>query len=118
MPLYRAIVEALRDEIKEGRYQKTFPSEAQLVRRFAVGRQTVIRAMGELVNQGLVERRRGSGTVVSRRIRQTLGTIGLVLPNLESSPFTAERLIWRIRNPGEPPVTIQTHGELIIREST
>ena len=46
-------------------------------------------AMGELVNQGLVERRRGSGTVVSRRIRQTLGTIGLVLPNLVSSPFTA-----------------------------
>ena len=89
VPLYRAIVEALRDEIMEGRYQKTFPSEAQLVRRFAVGRQTVIRAMGELVNQGLVERRRGSGTVVSRRIRQTLGTIGLVLPNLESSPFTA-----------------------------
>ena len=61
VPLYRAIVEALRDEIKEGRYQKTFPSEAQLVRRFAVGRQTVIRAIGELVNQGLVERRRGSG---------------------------------------------------------
>ena len=89
VPLYRAIVEALRDEIVEGRYQKTFPSEAQLVRRFSVGRQTVIRAMGELVNQGFVERRRGSGTVVSRRIRQTLGTVGLVLPNLASSPFTA-----------------------------
>ena len=38
VPLYRTIVEALRDEILEGRYQKTFPSEAQLVRRFAVGR--------------------------------------------------------------------------------
>jgi len=89
VPLYRTVFEALRDEIMEGRYQKSFPSESQLVRRFAVGRQTVIRAMGELVNEGLVERRRGSGTVVSRRIRQTLGTIGLVLPNLVSSPFTA-----------------------------
>jgi len=89
VPLYRTVFEALRDEIREGRYQKSFPSESQLVRRFAVGRQTVIRAMGELVNEGLVERRRGSGTVVSRRIRQTLGTIGLVLPNLVSSPFTA-----------------------------
>ena len=28
VPLYRTIVEALRDEIMEGRYQKTFPSEA------------------------------------------------------------------------------------------
>ena len=89
VPLYRTVFEALRDEIMEGRYQKSFPGEAQLVRRIAVGRQTVIRAMGELVNQGLVERRRGSGTVVSRRIRQTLGTIGLVLPNLVSSPFMA-----------------------------
>ena len=32
--------------------------------------------------------------------------------------IAAERLIWRIRNPEEPPVTIQTHGELIVREST
>ena len=88
-PLYRIIVEALREEIMEGRYYKTFPSEAQLVRRFAVGRQTVVRAMVELVNEGLVERRRGSGTVVSRRIRQKLGTVGLIMPNLVSSPFTA-----------------------------
>ena len=89
MPLHRTVFEALRDEIMEGRYQKSFPSESQLVRRFAVGRQTVVRAMGELVNEGLVERRRGSGTVVSRRIRQTLGNIGLIMPNLASSPFTA-----------------------------
>ena len=30
----------------------------------------------------------------------------------------AERLIWRIRNPSEPPVTIQIPGELVVREST
>ena len=39
VPLYRTIFEALRDEIMEGRYQKSFPSEAQLVRRFAASRQ-------------------------------------------------------------------------------
>ena len=42
----------------------------------------------ELVKAGLVERHRGSGTVVSRRVRQTLGRVGLLLPTLFSSPFT------------------------------
>ena len=89
VPLHRAIFETLRNDIREGRYLKSFPSESQLVRRFDASRQTVIRAMGELVKEGLVERRRGSGTVVSRRVRQTLGHIGLILPLLSSSPFTA-----------------------------
>ena len=32
--------------------------------------------------------------------------------------IAARRLVWRIHNPDEPPVTIQTHGELIVRKST
>ena len=86
-PLYQAIFDALRAEIEQGCYQKDFPSESQLVRRFAASRQTVIQAMRELVKAGFVERRRGSGTVVSRRIRQALGRVGLVILNLEPSPF-------------------------------
>ena len=89
MPLYMKIFDALKADIEQGRYTMDFPSEAQLVQRFAAGRQTVIRAMGELVKEGLVDRRRGSGTVVSRRVRQTLGRVGLILPVLLSSPFTA-----------------------------
>ena len=87
-PLYQAIFDALRAEIEQGGYLKAFPSEAQLVRRFAASRQTVIQAMRELVKAGLVERRQGSGTVVSRRVRQTLGRIGLIVPMLVPSPFT------------------------------
>ena len=89
MPLYRTIFETLRDEIKEGRYQEAFPSEAQLIRRFAVGRQTILRVVGDLVGAGLVERHRGSGSVVSRRVRQKLGDVGLIMPHLASSPFTS-----------------------------
>ena len=86
-PLYLAIFDALRAEIEQGGYLKAFPSEAQLVCRFAASRQTVIQAMRELVKAGLVERHRGSGTVVSRRVRQALGRVGLVILNLEPSPF-------------------------------
>lgn len=87
-PLYLAIFDALRAEIEQGGYLKAFPSEAQLVRRFAASRQTVIQAMRELVKAGLVERHRGSGTVVSRRIRQLLGRVGLILPGCFDAPFT------------------------------
>ena len=86
-PLYLVIFDALRAEIEKGCYQKDFPSESQLVHRFAASRQTVIQAMRELVRAGFVERRRGSGTIVSRRIRQALGSVGLVILNLEPSPF-------------------------------
>lgn len=87
-PLWNAVFETLQREIRQGRYEKTFPSEAQLVRRFGVGRQTIVRVMNELVEAGLVERRQGSGTVVSRRVRQKLGDVGLIMPNLTSTPFT------------------------------
>ena len=30
----------------------------------------------------------------------------------------AQRLAWRIHHPDEPPMTLQLHGELIVREST
>ena len=84
---YASIVETLRSEIESGRYVLSFPSEAQLVKRFSVSRQTVVRAVGELVKFGLVERRRGSGTFVSRKVRRTLGTVGLVLPCFAAAPF-------------------------------
>ena len=87
-PLYQVMFDSLKDEIEQGRYMKTFPSESQLVRRFAASRQTVMRAMRELVSAGLVERRRGSGTVVSRRMRQLLGRVGLILPGCFDAPFT------------------------------
>ena len=87
MVLYRQIAEILKAEISSGRYSRAFPSETQLVKRFAVSRQTVMKAMSELVSAGFVERHRGSGTLVSRKMRQALGRIGLLLPWFMSSPF-------------------------------
>lgn len=87
MNRYSNIVKTLKTDIEAGRYVSAFPSEAQLVKRFSVSRQTIVRVMNELKEAGLVERRRGSGTFVSRKQRQALGTIGLVLPWFVSSPF-------------------------------
>ena len=63
---YRQILEQLQGEILRGDYRTgdKLPSEADLIKRFGASRITVGRAVNELRNLGLVERRAGSGTYV------------------------------------------------------
>jgi DNA-binding LacI/PurR family transcriptional regulator len=61
---YQEIARQLREELVAGRYgsEGRMPSEAQLVRRFGVSRPTVARALRVLNDEGMLERRAGSGT--------------------------------------------------------
>jgi DNA-binding LacI/PurR family transcriptional regulator len=65
-PKHRQISDELRRQITSGRYTAgtRLPSEPQLVERFQVSRPTVARALFDLQNEGLIERRAGSGTYV------------------------------------------------------
>lgn len=66
LPLYHQIYTALRDEILSGAlpYGASVPTEFELSARFGVSRITARRAMQELSDFGLVERRRRVGTRV------------------------------------------------------
>ena len=78
--IYRQKVDELRQAIREGRYDEApFPSEAQLMRKFDVGRQTAIRILNELEGEGLIVRRKGAGTFLSSIGRRTTGRIGLIV---------------------------------------
>lgn len=82
-PKYQKVFDTLRDEILSGRYQpgEKLPSEVSLKERFGTARVTVVRAIRELRDSGLIERREGSGTYV--RGAKTAGlTFGLLIPNL------------------------------------
>ncbi len=87
-PRHRQISRALLGDIASGAYDagSRLPSEAQLCRKFGVSRPTVGRALRELQDQGLIERRVGSGTYV--RASGTPGTstsfrqLGLLVPGL------------------------------------
>lgn len=61
---HEQITRTLREELATGHYGVggRIPSETQLVRRFSVSRPTVGRALRTLVEEGLIERRPGSGT--------------------------------------------------------
>ncbi len=67
-PKYRRVLDELRGQIARGDYADgaKLPSEADLVKRFGASRITVGRAVRELRELGLVERRAGSGTYVRR----------------------------------------------------
>ena len=80
----KAIFETLRAEIRSGRYvsSERFPSETALARRFACSRQTVVHALLSLEDLGLVCRRRGAGTFLTKKARRFGASIGLILPGI------------------------------------
>ena len=64
-PRYQELAEALRAEILRGDFKSdAFPTEAELCKRFSVSRFTVREALRALQVDGLISRRRGSGTHV------------------------------------------------------
>ncbi len=66
IPLYRQLAERLKGGISRGDYgvNTRIPSEHELSDHYCIGRPTVRQATDLLVRQGLLERRRGSGTFV------------------------------------------------------
>lgn len=80
MPLYFQIAQQLEDAIDQGALGsgQRLEGEVELAQRLAVSRPTVRQAIDRLVEDGLVTRRRGVGTVVvPRRVRRPLALSSL-----------------------------------------
>jgi len=73
-PLYQEVVESILDQVKSGQLaaEEKIPSESELCRIHSVGRNTVRRAIQELVNAGVLTTIHGVGTfVVGSRLDKT-----------------------------------------------
>ncbi len=84
-PKYQQVFEAIQEGIHSRRYEpgQKLPSEALFVEEFGTSRITVIRALRELQQRGLVRRRAGSGTYVTDGVGRNAGMLfGLLIPNL------------------------------------
>lgn len=87
---HRTISRQLATEIIAGKYRQSgrLPSEAQFVKRFGVSRPTIGRALKDLQEQGLIDRRRGSGTFVRPEknrlhdLHATIPQLGMIVPSL------------------------------------
>ena len=67
-PLYAQIIERIRQDIIQGAYPvgSRIPAEHELEKRYGVSRVTVRRALQELTDGGMLERKQGKGTFVSQ----------------------------------------------------
>ena len=68
--VYKQIADYMEKGIQNGLFpiDKPLPSERKLAEAYKVNRSTIVSAYAELEANGLVEKRRGSGTVVSKDI--------------------------------------------------
>lgn len=68
VPLYHQLYEALRGQLETGVYQPgdRIPTEAELCELYSVSQITIRQALNMLVDAGLIYRRKGKGTFVSK----------------------------------------------------
>jgi len=68
-PLYQQVKDALKDEIAENKYDPAEPfiTQREVCERFGVSSITAVRALNDLVAEGVLLRRRGLGTFVAER---------------------------------------------------
>lgn len=98
-PRYLQLAGELRDEILSGKFAVSdqFPTESELCKRYGVSRFTVREALRRLQNEGLIARRRGSGTVVqpaaarAGTLHQPLSNVGELLQYARDTQVTFTR---------------------------
>lgn len=138
IPLYHQLKEILKENIESGVWKPgdRIPSENELRKQYDVSRNTVIKALEELVQEGLLRREQGRGTFVSSpKISHSLTgfysfsnvlranglepkDVILVLERRIAKPsiarhlqLTGSREVWvlkRLRCAGDEPIMLET----------
>ena len=83
--LYEQITDRIRQQlIADVAAGERIPTEADLVERFSVSRSTVRKAVQKLVEEGVLTRRQGKGTFVSRPLPKMVDPIDRLAPFMET----------------------------------
>jgi GntR family transcriptional regulator, phosphonate transport system regulatory protein len=105
-PIWRRLADRVRAGIEAGDFKRgsRLPGEHELARSFGVNRHTVRQAIRSLVEEGLVQSRRGRGNFVSEiSIDYQLGDHTRFSSNLLAQDRTPERLITSVETGLEEP---------------
>lgn len=105
-PLYLRIKKLVNNAIAEGdlRHGDALPSERDIAEKLVVSRVTIRKAFTELVSEGVLVQRRGSGTFVSepvQRIEQPLSRLTSFSEDMKLRGLTTEAT-WLERSIGLP----------------
>jgi GntR family transcriptional regulator len=83
-PLWAQILDDLRERLRAGEFGERFPGDHELVAHYGVSRHTVREAVRRLQAEGVLERTRGRGTVVTGRpIEQPVGALYSLFRSVE-----------------------------------
>jgi GntR family transcriptional regulator len=123
VPLYHQIYLVLRDQYIEGNDgSRPLPSELELARQFKVSRVTMRHALGRLVEEGLITRRRGMGSFVNvdavNRNAQQMRSAGLLENIISSALNTTVRLLSLERIAPAPDIAAELElpgGERVVK---
>jgi GntR family transcriptional regulator len=99
-PRYLELADELRSAIMMGEFSKEeqFPTETVLCKKFGVSRFTVREALRKLTQEGLISRRRGSGTTIqpasarAGALRQPLSNVGEILQYARDTSINFEKM--------------------------
>jgi len=99
-PRYLELADELREEVLRGDYPDAgnFPTESVLCKKFDVSRFTVREALRKLTSEGLIARKRGSGTIVqpatarAGALHQPLSNVGEILQYAHDTTISFEKL--------------------------
>ena len=93
VPLLNQLAEALRTSILQGQLRPggRLPSTRLLATEFGVSRNTVMNAYAQLLNEGYLEARVGSGTCVARSLPNEVPPIIVATPHASSRSGTPRR---------------------------
>ncbi len=120
IPRYLQLAGELREAILKGDFAngRQFPTETVLCRKYDVSRYTIREALRRLEAEGLIQRRRGSGTTVQPAaarggaLHQPLSNVGELLQYARDS-----EVVYELQGCGPLPVEVSvqlaepTHGE-------
>lgn len=64
--IYKKIIDSLRKEIEKGKFpDMKLPDERSLAEQYSVSRSSIKRALGNMAEQGIIFKKRGSGTFIN-----------------------------------------------------
>lgn len=105
LPAYHRLYVMLSQGIKDGTYPPgvLLPSEKSLTETYKVSRVTVRRALDHLVEEGLVTKQQGRGTIVTLGVQNQSDPqrVSGLIANLvaEGIEFTAKTIFWDLMTP-------------------
>ncbi len=102
-PLWAQVLADLRRRMAAGSFAESFPTDEALVRQYRVSRHTVREAVRHLVAEGLIERRRRTGSRLRPpEFEQQLGSLYSLFREIEAQGTTQTSNVQALERRREP----------------